>query len=102
MSEVPRCIPSATRPVRPELSALLRSLTPGQRIRITQTVRIGSKEWTTTVEGAFRALNFLATGLATDRIPEDDIVVPTVHFKKDPHGELSCVTLDEQSEVEVI
>jgi hypothetical protein len=102
MSEAEQCIPSATRPVRPALSALLRALKPGQRIRITQTVRIGARTWTTTITGTFRDLNFLATGLATQRMPEDDIVVPTVHFIKDPHGELSCVTLDEQSDIEVI
>jgi hypothetical protein len=102
MSDSPACIPSATRPVRPALSALLRGLKQGQRIRITQTVRIGAQKWTTTVTGAFRDLNFLATGLATERVPEDDIVVPTVHFIKEPHGELSCITLDKHSEVEVI
>ncbi len=94
-------IPSATRPVSPELSATLRALQPGQRIRITQTVRVGMKQWTTTVTGAFRGVNFLATGLATDRVPEDDIVVVCVHFTKD-NGELSSVTLDEHSKIEVI
>ena len=34
-------LPSATRPVRPELTALLHSLKPGQHIRITQAVRVG-------------------------------------------------------------
>jgi hypothetical protein len=29
-------------------------------------------------------------------------VVVAVHFTKDPHGELSCVTLDEQSKIELI
>ena len=28
-------LPSSTRPVRPELASLLRSLKPGQRIRVT-------------------------------------------------------------------
>jgi hypothetical protein len=93
-------LPSATRPVNPELSALLRSLQPGQRIRITQTVRVGSTAtWTTTVHGAFRDLNFLATGLSTDRVPEDDIVVVSVHFVKD-NGELSSVTVDEHTRIE--
>jgi hypothetical protein len=94
-------IPSSTRPVNPELAATLRSLKPGQRIGITQTVRVGLKQWTTTVTGIFRTLNYLATGLATDRVPQDDIVVVTVHFTKE-NGELSSVTLDEQSKVEVI
>jgi hypothetical protein len=94
-------MPSATRPISPELTALLQRLQPGQRIRITQTVRVGFKQWTTTVEGAFRAVNYLTTGLATDRVPEDDIVVVCVHFTKD-NGELSSVTLDEQSKIELV
>jgi hypothetical protein len=95
-------LPSATRPVRPELASLLKSLQPGQRIRITQTVAINTRRrWNTTVEGVFRNVTFLATGLATDRVPEDDIVVVTVHFTKD-NGELSSIALDENSQVEVI
>ncbi len=94
-------IPSATRPVAPDLAGLLQRLRPGQRIRVTQTVRIGMKSWTTAVTGTFRAYNFLATGLATDRVPEDDIVVVTVHFTKD-NGEMSSVALDEQSKVELL
>jgi hypothetical protein len=101
MNPTPECIPSSTRPINPELSNLLRSLQPGQRIRITQTVKVGSKKWTATVDGAFRVFNFLATGIATDRVPEDEIVVVAVHFLKD-NGELSSVTLDEQSKIEVV
>jgi hypothetical protein len=101
MSEEGARLPSATRPVRPELTALLRRLQPGQRIRITQTVRVGFDEWPATVTGTFRKINYLVTGLATDRVREDDIVVPTVHFTKD-NGELSSITLDEKSQVEVI
>jgi hypothetical protein len=98
----PSSLPSATRPVRPALAELLRGLKPGQKIRITQTVRVGSTDkWTTTVEGTFRGVNYLATGLATDRVPADDIVVVTVHFTK-ANGELSSITLDENSQVEVV
>jgi hypothetical protein len=92
---------SSTQPIKPALAAVIRSLRPGQRIRITQTVRINSmKAWKTTVEGVFRNVNYLATGLSTDRVPQDDIVVVTVHFTKD-NGELSSVTLDENSEFAV-
>jgi hypothetical protein len=92
---------SATRTLDPALSELLQRLQPGERIRITQAVRIGSSSaWTTTVEGVFRAVNYLATGLATDRVAEDDIIVVTVHFTKEPHGELSSIVLDEHSRVE--
>jgi hypothetical protein len=94
-------LPSATRPINPELSTLLRNLRRGNRIRITQTVRVGNQVWPATVEGSFRNWNYLATGLATDRVPADDIVVVVVHFTKD-NGELSSVTLDEQSRVELV
>jgi hypothetical protein len=93
---------SSTRLLRPETARLLQSLKPGQRVRITQQVRVGtSATWTTTVEGVFRDLNHLATGLATDRVPEDDIVIVAVHFTKD-NGELSTVTLDEHTRIEVV
>jgi hypothetical protein len=92
-------VQSSTRRIDPALSALLASLRPGERIRVTQTVRVGRRRWTTTVDGIFRDLNYLATGLATERRPQDDIVVATVHFAKD-NGELGSVTLDEQSKIE--
>jgi azurin len=93
---------SSTRTFRPELVRLLNSLKPGQRIRITHQVRVGTTAtWTATVEGVFRGINHLATGLATDRVPEDDIVVVALHFTKD-NGELSSVTLDEHTQVEAL
>jgi hypothetical protein len=101
MSQPAPTLPSSTRPVNPELTALLRSLRPGQKIRLTQTVRVGFQQWTTTVTGTFRGFNYLATGLATERVPEDDIVVVAVHFTKD-NGELSSITLDENSKIEIV
>jgi hypothetical protein len=94
---------SATRPIRPELAALLRSLQQGQKIRIRQTVRINCRRaWDTSdIVGTFRGVNFLATGISTDRVPEDEIVVVTVHFTKE-NGELSSVTLDDSSHIESI
>jgi hypothetical protein len=93
---------SSTRPIDPGLSELLRRLRPGQRIRATPTVRVGSSgTWTTIVEGTFRDVSYLVTGLSTDRVPEDEIVVVTVHFTKD-NGELSSITLDENTKVELL
>ena len=89
-----------TRKLDPALVELLRSLKPGQKIQITQSVRVGKKKWTTTTIGAFREINYLATGITTDRVPEDDIVVPMVHFTKE-NGELSSVALDENSAVRI-
>jgi hypothetical protein len=100
MTQTP--LTSSTRPIDPKLAEVIRGLKPGQRIRITQRVRVGSTAtWTTTVQGVFREVNYLETGLSTDRVPEDDIVVVTVHFTKD-NGELSSVTLDEWSKIEAV
>ena len=103
MSAVPSTNPTLARSrLRPDLAAVLEQLKPGQRIRITQTVRVGMKIWHATVTGIFRELNSLVTGLATDRVPEDEIIVPILHFTKDPHGELSSVALDEHSKIELV
>ncbi len=90
-----------TRQIDPALKQLIMNLKPGQRIRITQTVRVGERIWTATVEGLYRSVNFLATGLSTERVPEDDIVVPAVHFAKD-NGELSSITLDEHTQISLV
>ena len=95
-------VPSTSRPIPPEVLAKLEQLKPGQRVRITQIVKVGStKTWPLAVEGVFRHLDSLATGLATDRRREDDIVVPVIHFTKD-NKEMSSITIDERTNVEVI
>jgi hypothetical protein len=100
-TQVPGLV-ATTRPLLPETVAALAKLKPGDRIRITHTVRITSKRfWTATVTGKFRALQSLVTGLATERLPQDDVIVPTVHFTKD-NGEHSSVALDEQTKIEVV
>ena len=101
MSGSSRTVHSATRPVAPALVSIIAPLQPGQRVRIIQKVRVGRKEWETAAQGAFRGVNYLATGLSTDRVPDDDIIVPTVHFTKD-NGELSSITLDEHSRIELL
>jgi len=93
--------PKTPRRLDAAMVELVQGLQAGQRIRITQTVRVGSRTWPATVEGVFRHINYLATGLATERIREDDLVVPMVHFTKD-NGELSSIAIDEKSKVEVV
>ncbi len=99
MSKPALTVTSATENVDPELAALLGGLQSGQRIKVTQTVRVGARSWPAVTAGTFRGLNYLATGLATERVPEDDIVVPVVHFTKD-NGELTSVTIDDKTKVE--
>lgn len=95
-------IPSATRDLSSEISQTLLQLKAGDRIRVTQRLRVGSTAtWLAPVEGTFRHFNHLATGIATDRIPEDDIIVVCVHFTKD-NGELSSFTVDEHCKIEKI
>jgi hypothetical protein len=77
---------------------VLRSLKSGERVRVTQTVRVGAKRWETIVEGVFREIAYLETGITTERVKEDDLVVPVVRFTK-ANGELSSISLDENTRV---
>ena len=97
-----RKFPYTTRPIPPAVLAVLEALKPGQRVRVTQLVKVGStRTWTFTVEGVFRHVDSLATGLATDRLRVDDIIIPVIHFTKD-NQEMSSVTVDEHTKVEVV
>ena len=87
-----------TRKLEPAFVELLRSLKPGERIKIVQTVRVGAKKWPAETVGVFRGLSYLSTGVTVDRVPDDDIVVPTVHFTK-ANGELSSISVDENTRV---
>ena len=100
MTQPALTITSATQKVDPQLAAFLAALKPGERITVTQTVRVGARVWTTTTGGVYRGLDYLATGVTTERVPEDDIVVPVVHFTKD-NGELSSIAIDEHTKVEL-
>jgi hypothetical protein len=91
----------ASRPIRPEVAAVLEKLKAGDRIRIRQLVRVGLKTWPAEVTGTFRHLDSLATGLATDRVPVDDIIVPIVHFTKD-NKEMSSIAVDEHTKIEIV
>lgn len=97
---IPEKIVLPTRRLSEELVNLLKSLKEGDRIRVVQTVRVGRmKPWEAVATGTFRGVNYLSTGISTERLKEDDIVVPLVHFTKD-NGELSTITLDENTRIE--
>lgn len=90
----PENIVLPTRRLAPAFVELLRSLKPGDKINIAQTVRVGAKKWLAETTGEFRGLAYLQTGVTTERVKEDDLVVPVVRFTK-PNGELASITLDE-------
>jgi hypothetical protein len=98
VSAAPEKIVLPTRRLDPALVELLRSLKPGDRIWLTQTVRCGSRKWEAVTEGTFREIAYLETGITTERVKEDDLVVPVVRFTK-PNGELSSISLDENTKV---
>jgi hypothetical protein len=99
VSAAPEKIVLPTRRLDAALVELLRSLTPGDRVRIVQTVRVGSRKWEATTDGVFRGIAYLATGVTTERVKEDDLVVPVVRFTK-PNGELSSISIDENTRVQ--
>ncbi len=99
MSAAPEKIVLPTRRLDPAKVELLRSLRPGDKVRVTQTVRVGSRKWEATTDGEFREIAYLETGVTTDRVKEDDLVVPVVRFVK-PNGELSSISIDEHTRVE--
>lgn len=98
MSAAPEKIVLPTRRLDPAKVDLLRSLKPGDKIRVTQTVRVGSRRWEATTDGEFREIAYLETGVTTERVKEDDLVVPVVRFVK-PNGELSSISVDENTRV---
>jgi hypothetical protein len=87
-----------SRKLAPAFVDLLKALKPGDNITITQTVRVGSRTWTTSTPGVYRGVNYLATGITVDRIAADDVVVPTVHYTK-PNGELTSAAIDENTAI---
>lgn len=73
----------------------------GQRVRVTQPVRVGRRQWPAVVEGTVRDLKTLVTGLTVERGKDDIVTAPTVHLVKD-NGELSSITVDEFTTFELL
>jgi hypothetical protein len=99
MSTAPEKIVLPTRRLDPAQVELLRALKPGDVIKVIQTVRVGAKKWTAEATGEFCGVAYLETGVTTERVREDDLVVPVVRFTK-PNGELSSISIDEHTKVE--
>jgi hypothetical protein len=87
-----------TRQLDPELQARLLNFKPGDRIRVVQLVTVGTASWNVELVGAFHSLRYLQTGITTQRVQADDVIVPVVFFTKD-NLELTSITLDERTQV---
>jgi hypothetical protein len=98
VNALPQKIVLPTRRLAPDFVELLRSLKPGDSIHIVQTIRVGSRQWESRTDGVFREIAYLQTGITTERVKEDDLVVPIVRFTK-PNGELSSISIDENTKV---
>jgi hypothetical protein len=98
MSTAPEKIVLPTRRLDPAQVELLRGLKPGDQIKVVQTVRVGARTWTAEVTGAFRGIAYLETGVTTERVKDDDLVVPVVRFTK-TNGELTSISIDENTRV---
>jgi hypothetical protein len=92
----PEKIVLPSRRLDPAVLATLKEPKTCDRITVTQTVRVGGRTWPAAASGAYRGVAYLSTGVTTERVKEDDLVVPTVHFTKDS-GELASIALDEHT-----
>jgi hypothetical protein len=76
-------------------------LVPGMRIRVKQKVTVGLRSWVLEVSGVVRDVQRIDTGIHTDRVRVDDFNVHSVLLEK-PDGELTRLTIDENTQVEVV
>ena len=76
-------------------------ITPGARIRVRQQVTVGIRSWPLEVTGVVRELKPITTGIHTQRVGLEDVWVESVLLEK-PDGELTRVTFDENTQIEVL
>ena len=74
---------------------------PGSRIRVRQRVRVGAQSWWLEVTGVVREVKPIETGIHTDRVAHEEPWVESVLLEK-PDGELTRVTFDENTQVEIL
>ena len=76
-------------------------ITLGSRIRVRQKVTVGVRSWPLEVTGVVREFKPITTGIHTDRVGLEDVWVESVLLEK-PDGELTRVTFDENTQIEVL
>jgi hypothetical protein len=77
------------------------ALQPGDRVKITQRVRVGSQSWTTSVTGTVERTERRREGLNVKRNFDDKAFADLIVLRKDGEiAEVTTVTLDEWTRVE--
>ncbi|MFQ5489544.1 MAG: hypothetical protein ACE5GE_02380 [Phycisphaerae bacterium] len=76
-------------------------LKPGTRIRVTQTIRRRDEDWHTSVTGQVMSSGAEKTGSWYTHSPQGKLMLPRVRVRKDD-GEITTLTLDQNSRVEVL
>ncbi len=75
--------------------------TPGTRLRVTQHVRVGGRQWLTRVEGSVELEGYRPVGGMEMGGKASYCLQPTVRLLLDD-GEVTVVALDDESRVEVM
>ena len=76
-------------------------LKAGDRVKITQRVKVGLKVWTTSVAGTVEWIERRREGLHVNRNFDDKAFADLIVLRKDgPAGDETTVTLDEWTQVE--
>lgn len=74
-------------------------LQPGDRVKVTQRVKVGLKIWTTTVTGLVERIERRRNGLHVKRSSDDKAYCDMILLRKDG-GDETTVSLDEFTHVE--
>ena len=77
------------------------NLIVGSRIRVRQRVTVGLRSWPLEVSGVVREIVPIETGIHTDRVRGEAVWAESVLLEK-ADGELTRVTFDENTEIEVL
>jgi len=77
------------------------SLRPGDRVKITQRIKVGLTIWTTTVTGTVERTERRREGLDVKRNFDDKAFADLIILKKDgPAGEETTIAMDEFTRIE--
>ena len=75
--------------------------TPGTRLRVTQYVRVGHRQWTTQTEGVVESEGYRPVGGIEMGGKASYCLQPTVRLRHDD-GEITVVALDDDSVVQAV